>query len=1214
MSKLSIVDIRNRLRRRLEGGVNYDQQSRYEQIAESVLNSGSPSRIITVIEYGIIDNDRLSLDTMCNLFDALYECGTESQIRKYGNIILKEYVSRVRDAKETQTYLKRKLGNAKSKLTTKVQNNFDSIKNAFNNMIQAGKSNAANNISAASNAAASVFPNNPIVNNKDKAKKESTYIQAYEDMLEAVTKIVSIDRILENYNRISKRFNIDKIIQENTPVNGISDTIVELCNLIDTYDMPVKARYNTCLETIWYGFHKNSFTFDESELVTTVTDYYMSHGKNGIACASILESSVVFDKKDYLGDMEVLTEEEPEESVLEGKMGSFYRVTYNGIGIYEAFKNACTYDEWRSFKNSDAVKWLPTPKVYGRDPNHISYFTELGYSKFKKNTYPIIIQKLDKNNIKVDKVMLSIDPIYSDLYQVVVPNIKRDTTSESSVFTEDEDYIKKLAKEYEIKKCLDEIRPKAKEIISKSPYKKRVKILTGCKGDENKGYIYWYVCDFADNWDPQRDPELIPMFDKIADLVREYISKNNSKFELDYNNEDDDFIYVSLKVPSNSINEVKFINDKGDKVPKTCPKCGSKVGVFFRGEPVFLCTNKDCEKYFGTVPFKEAKLSSKDRAKLKDSDYGIPSKKKYPMPDESHVRSAIQMFNHVDKEDEAELAKNIKKKIKKYGMTVSVGKENRFSKYYTSHDESASIQAEIREAVTGRQGYMYIHEDTDFNKILNDFKASNENKKETKLKSLVYKLYSNNVENIVEGTPNLLKYIRAFFIIGSFAIPVVGPIAGIISFIADRFLALHMDRENTEKMRTAFQNEIRATDKKINSTKNSEEKTRLEEYKKSLVDAYNKIDEYYEGLLNDEELDEKYDKDDDSDIKGDVFGDFKNDFGDDFDFDFDDEEFSDDMEGFEEAVKFIPIMTKLSEEYELNCPIKSFDKDKCHKMIAVAPSIVKDLGDVSVQFSGIIDPNDLRNAISDVKSDITIGNVRVNMVERYDLQNTYHDLSLYVENDNYKTEDIFKEARRFAAQIEIIRALNEIYSSCIYYSPITEASFINSLKLASEKIKKTIQKMSDKDREISEKIDVGVNNVKKSAERALDSDNREAVIKGSVLPSASKLIKLSIANATLGILVHPAVAVIGTLGYIAVAKGTRDKQKRAILDEIEIELKMCQKYIDLAESKNDLKALKKLYTIQRNLERQRSKIKYNLQIKGEKYYDPGEFDQHGVSR
>ena len=52
------------------------------------------------------------------------------------------------------------------------------------------------------------------------------------------------------------------------------------------------------------------------------------------------------------------------------------------------------------------------------------------------------------------------------------------------------------------------------------------------------------------------------------------------------------------------ITEVK--NDKGEEVPKVCPKCGSKIGVFLRGEPVYLCTNKECNKFFGVVPFNES--------------------------------------------------------------------------------------------------------------------------------------------------------------------------------------------------------------------------------------------------------------------------------------------------------------------------------------------------------------------------------------------------------------------------------------------------------------------------------------------------------------------------------------------------------------------------------------------------------------------------------
>ena len=90
----------------------------------------------------------------------------------------------------------------------------------------------------------------------------------------------------------------------------------------------------------------------------------------------------------------------------------------------------------------------------------------------------------------------------------------------------------------------------------------------------------------------------------------------------------------------------------------------------------------------------EATLTAADRKALNDTDYGLPKLRKYPMPDESHVRSAIRFFNHVSKEDEAELARNIKKKIKAYGMSVEVGEDNRFSKYYKGSKNESSLVLE----------------------------------------------------------------------------------------------------------------------------------------------------------------------------------------------------------------------------------------------------------------------------------------------------------------------------------------------------------------------------------------------------------------------------------------------------------------------------------------------------------------------------------------
>src|SRR5699024_68192 len=115
--------------------------------------------------------------------------------------------------------------------------------------------------------------------------------------------------------------------------------------------------------------------------------------------------------------------------------------------------------------------------------------------------------------------------------------------------------------------------------------------------------------------------------------------------------------------------------------------------------------------------------------------------------------------------------------------------------------------------------------------------------------------------------------------------------------------------------------------------------------------------------------------------------------------------------------------------------------------------------------------------------------------------------------------------------------------------------------------KKAIQKVSDADKSISRTIDSSLSSFTRSAERAMTNDRRDAIIKGSVIPSASKIIKGAIAAGAASIVLGPAIAVIGVLGYLGVSKKLNDKQRKALLDEIEIELKMCQKYIDLAESK-----------------------------------------------
>ena len=79
------------------------------------------------------------------------------------------------------------------------------------------------------------------------------------------------------------------------------------------------------------------------------------------------------------------------------------------------------------------------------------------------------------------------------------------------------------------------------------------------------------------------------------------------------------------------------------------------------------------------------------RSELKDSDFGVPDKRKFPLDTEAHVRSAIKFFNYVDPEDEEELARRIIAAMKKFGINdVNVSEKNRFSKYYHPKKKSTN--------------------------------------------------------------------------------------------------------------------------------------------------------------------------------------------------------------------------------------------------------------------------------------------------------------------------------------------------------------------------------------------------------------------------------------------------------------------------------------------------------------------------------------------
>lgn len=77
---------------------------------------------------------------------------------------------------------------------------------------------------------------------------------------------------------------------------------------------------------------------------------------------------------------------------------------------------------------------------------------------------------------------------------------------------------------------------------------------------------------------------------------------------------------------------------------------------------------------------KDADLSEKERDDLPKSDFGIPSERKFPMPDAEHVRSAASYFHTAEDKFKPELAKKILSKAKEFGVDISSDEIEKWAK------------------------------------------------------------------------------------------------------------------------------------------------------------------------------------------------------------------------------------------------------------------------------------------------------------------------------------------------------------------------------------------------------------------------------------------------------------------------------------------------------------------------------------------------------
>lgn len=158
------------------------------------------------------------------------------------------------------------------------------------------------------------------------------------------------------------------------------------------------------------------------------------------------------------------------------------------------------------------------------------------------------------------------------------------------------------------------------------------------------------------------------------------------------------------------------------------------------------------------------------------------------------------------------------------------------------------------EKVNEFSSILEISNENPVKKLIDDFKKDN-NKTSDKGKALVNKIYTKSPQQIIDGTPNFLSWLRTFAVFSTLAINV--PI-GLLALFTDKMIELHLRRKETEKILKTYESEIEKTKKKIDKTNSKETKERLTKYCSELESQYKTLKEYRDSLRTEKELDDEW--------------------------------------------------------------------------------------------------------------------------------------------------------------------------------------------------------------------------------------------------------------------------------------------------------------------------------------------------------------------
>lgn len=428
--------------------------------------------------------------------------------------------------------------------------------------------------------------------------------------------------------------------------------------------------------------------------------------------------------------------------------------------------------------------------------------------------------------------------------------------------------------------------------------------------------------------------------------------------------------------------------------------------------------------------------------------------------------------------------------------------------------------------------------------IIKSFKASNE-KSTGKFRNMISRIMTKSPENIIDETPNIFAVARIMLYLAVGASSPVGPIVAAILMLVNKMITMHLDLKQAEKLLKHLKAEKEKAEKKLDKL-SGKEKENQEEYIDGIEKCIKKVEKFISDI--DDENEEL------------------NDFGDDDDFDLDF-----DLDELEESAV----------EYETN-PLSLLLNTTGAKEIInglETPVDKEILSNIAVLFDNC--PLDIKN-------------------------------EFYAKLDSLGVDTVIKESGKitenedsFVVQHEALKVLNKLNKDSKKNDKVkgkekskSPKINLNTLKMAVINFKKKFRDLKGKEQELWRNIDIATVNLSKGIQQALTSDRREAIIKGSIIPSFSKCIKFAISVGAIGAFTGPVGAAISAVGMLGASKVLNERERRLLYDEIDTELQVVEKQIQLAENEGDMNQYRFLLNYEKKLKREKARIKYGIHMAG----------------